>query len=146
MACAGPAPASENTGKAETNEQKEKETKTEEMKPAEKAEATEIGSEQAAEENTSHGQNNEYIFPESVDDMVPYDDIVNKSDEELRLGRNEIFARHGRIFTSPELKTYFEERSVMWNFREKLLEMGKHTSTNISERKARMETALKIPG
>ena len=46
MACAGPAPASENTGKAETNEQKEKETKTEEMKPAEKAEATEIGSQQ----------------------------------------------------------------------------------------------------
>ena len=33
------------------------------------------------------------------------------SDEELRLARNEIYARHGRMFREQELQSFFESRS-----------------------------------
>lgn len=38
---------------------------------------------------------------------INYDDIYDLSKQELRIMRNEIFARHGYIFSSPDLQTYF---------------------------------------
>ena len=109
-ACTESVPVPENTKTAEAKEQKETEKKTEKADDR-NTETTETGMEQRTEMNASHGQSDEYIFPESTEDIISYENIVNKSDEELRLGRNEIFARHGRIFASPDLQTYFEGKS-----------------------------------
>ena len=108
--CTESVPVPENTKTAEAKEQKEVEKKMEEADDR-SAETTETDMNQRTEMNASHGQSDEYIFPESTEDIISYENIVNKSDEELRLGRNEIFARHGRIFASPDLQTYFEGKS-----------------------------------
>ncbi|EDN71464.1 protein containing caspase domain [Beggiatoa sp. PS] len=42
---------------------------------------------------------------------LTYPDIVGKSKQELRIMRNEIYARHGYIFGSYDLQTYFEKKS-----------------------------------
>lgn len=61
-----------------------------------------------AGENTVDG---EYIFPNSDKEYLTDADVSGLSKSELRLARNEILARHGRIFTSDDLKTYFESKS-----------------------------------
>ncbi|MEE0348979.1 MAG: YARHG domain-containing protein [Lachnospiraceae bacterium] len=51
--------------------------------------------------------------------MLPYsdscylseEDIEGLSDKELRLARNEIYARHGRKFKDKTLQKYFDEKS-----------------------------------
>lgn len=53
----------------------------------------------------------EYILPESNVRIYAKEELENLSDEELRLARNEIYARHGRIFSSDDLKQYFESKS-----------------------------------
>lgn len=53
-----------------------------------------------------------YIIPDSdsryIDRAI---DLSGLSKEELRLARNEIYARHGRIFSDPSLQEYFESQS-----------------------------------
>ena len=52
----------------------------------------------------------EFILPESSDRYLEdYELPVTKS--ELRIARNEIFARHGRIFKDKKLQEYFESTS-----------------------------------
>lgn len=58
-------------------------------------------------ENTS-----DYILPESGSRIYTPEELSKLSSEELRIARNEIYARHGRIFDSPDLRSYFE--SKMW--------------------------------
>jgi len=53
----------------------------------------------------------EYILPESNVRYINEEDICNLSPEELRLARNEIYARYGRIFKSEELRNYFNSKS-----------------------------------
>lgn len=50
----------------------------------------------------------DYIIPDSSTRYLGYEDVANLSKEELKLARNEIFARHGRIFNDPDLQSYFE--------------------------------------
>lgn len=109
-ACVESVSMQENTETVEAKEQKETEKKKKET-DGKSAETTGNDREQRTKMNTSLGQSNEYIFPESTEDIISYENIANKSDEELRLGRNEIYARHGRIFASPELRTYFEGKT-----------------------------------
>lgn len=51
--------------------------------------------------------NGDYIFPNSGFELLTEADLKGKSAEVLALGRNEIFARHGRTFTMPEFQNYF---------------------------------------
>lgn len=51
------------------------------------------------------------IFPYSDSEPLSADDLFEQSPEKLRLGRNEIFARHGRTFQSEDLQSWFERRS-----------------------------------
>lgn len=53
----------------------------------------------------------EYIFPESNSRYLTETEVRNKSKEELRLARNELFARHGRMFEDDGLAAYFESKS-----------------------------------
>lgn len=55
-----------------------------------------------------------YIFPDSDTRKLTKADLRNMTSEELRLGRNEIYARHGRLFDDKELQEYFDEQS--WYF------------------------------
>lgn len=53
----------------------------------------------------------EYEYEYLREREMTYDDVKDKSAEELRLMRNYIFARRGYIFESEDLKEYFEQFS-----------------------------------
>ncbi|MBP5384500.1 MAG: YARHG domain-containing protein [Lachnospiraceae bacterium] len=53
----------------------------------------------------------EYIFPDSDIRLLTEADLAGYSKEELRLGRNEIVARHGRRFKDRDLQDYFDAQS-----------------------------------
>lgn len=76
------------------------------------------GSDPATAENkkaedgtTANAAAREYIFPNSDKEYLTDADVSGLSKADLRLARNEILARHGRIFNSADLKTYFEGKS-----------------------------------
>jgi hypothetical protein len=52
----------------------------------------------------------QYIIPDSHIRYLTEDDIRHLSTEQLRLARNEIFARHGRLFQDAALQAYFDAR------------------------------------
>lgn len=52
-----------------------------------------------------------YILPYSDTVYLTDADVMYLSDVDLRLARNEIYARHGRMFTSEDLQVYFGSQS-----------------------------------
>lgn len=52
-----------------------------------------------------------YILPDSATSYQCYTDLQNLSPEALTLASQEIYARHGKIFSDPHLQAYFEARS-----------------------------------
>ena len=65
-------------------------------------------SETAADSYAAEG---EYIFPTSSGSLLYDGHFEGMTREKLRLGRNEIYARHGRRFNDPALQQYFDARS-----------------------------------
>lgn len=55
-------------------------------------------------------QDANYILPESNIRMLTISDLYLLTAEECRLARNEIYARHGRIFRDQALQNYFESK------------------------------------
>ncbi|MEH7097799.1 TcaA NTF2-like domain-containing protein [Neobacillus vireti] len=53
----------------------------------------------------------DYILPNSDTTILTEADIANLTPEQLRLARNEIFARHGYEFKSVDLQNYFSQKS-----------------------------------
>lgn len=53
----------------------------------------------------------EFIFPDSDKKYLSEDEIRAKTVEDLMVGRNEIFARHGYMFEDASLKSHFESTS-----------------------------------
>lgn len=53
----------------------------------------------------------DYILPDSSSIRLTESDISHLSLRELNYAKNEIYARHGRIFQSQELRDYFESKS-----------------------------------
>ena len=51
-----------------------------------------------------------YSIPDSSTRYLTRAELEVLSSEQLRYVRNEIYARHGRIFTSPDLREYFESQ------------------------------------
>ena len=49
-----------------------------------------------------------YILSESDTRLYTADELADFSDWELTLARNEIYARHGRLFDTPEIQEYFD--------------------------------------
>jgi len=62
-------------------------------------------------EDESWNDMSEYILPYSDYEYVEQEQLKRLSKEELRIARNEIFARHGRIFNDDALRAYFESKS-----------------------------------
>ena len=81
-------------------------TKTEE-KPSEKPAASDEDKEAKKEETKS----TEYILPNSSAQPLTNEQLAKLSSSELRLARNEIYARHGMVFKSPDLTIYFSSKS-----------------------------------
>lgn len=53
----------------------------------------------------------EYILPESNTRFYTSDELSVLTLEQLRIARNEIYARHGRMFSSDDMKSYFSNKS-----------------------------------
>lgn len=53
----------------------------------------------------------EFVIFDSNTKVLTQQDTANLSEEELMYARNEIYARHGYIFTDPAIKGYFESKS-----------------------------------
>lgn len=53
----------------------------------------------------------DYLIPDSDSRYITEDDLKNLSWEQCCLARNEIFARHGRIFVTKEIADYFNSKS-----------------------------------
>ncbi len=52
----------------------------------------------------------EFVFPDSANKYLSEDEIRKVDVDEMNIGRNEIYARHGYIFTDENLKQYFENK------------------------------------
>lgn len=63
------------------------------------------------EDDTSSQYESEYILPNSDNCYLTEADVSWMSSDMLRLARNEIYARHGRIFDSADLNQYFNSQS-----------------------------------
>ena len=50
-------------------------------------------------------------YPEGSTRLLTYGDVAGKPAWELKIMKNEIYARHGYIFKTPELRSYFESQS-----------------------------------
>lgn len=49
-----------------------------------------------------------YLLPESSYQRLTAEDVEEMTAQELMLARNEIYARHGRLFIAEDVKSYFE--------------------------------------
>jgi len=58
---------------------------------------------------------NDYILPYSNVRELTYIDLRGLTKAELRLARNEIFARHGRVFVDQSLQEYFNSKTWYMN-------------------------------
>lgn len=59
---------------------------------------------------TSEKPQDDYILPDSNQRYLTEADLESLTHQECCLARNEIYARHGRIFTTEEIANYFEEK------------------------------------
>ncbi len=61
--------------------------------------------------NTSVATDNSYIFADSSSRLLSESELVGLSEWQLRIARNEMYARHGKIFQSTDLQNYFNSQS-----------------------------------
>lgn len=69
---------------------------------------------QAAENNTqdqSGAQPGDYILAESSGELLSEERIAGLSSNDIQMAINEIYARHGRKFSTPEIQEYFNGKS-----------------------------------
>ena len=111
-------------------DQKKMEEEAAKAKNEEKAEIYENENQEAAQQETSQNEGKtefqeaiteetvitteaepDYIIPDSNSRYLSEADIRNMSIQQINYAKNEIYARHGRIFVSNELKNYFESKS-----------------------------------
>ncbi len=67
----------------------------------------------AENENDPTYKNTDYILPDSSTTYISREQLLDMglSSEQLCFARNEIFAKHGRKFTTPEIQQYFDSKS-----------------------------------
>ena len=85
------------------------EKEVEDVVPEQTLEETQEEQENLPEE-TAPVQEPEYILPSSAERLLTESDIQGLSLQELNYAKNEIYARHGRMFDSPELQNYFNSK------------------------------------
>lgn len=79
----------------------------------------------------------QHIIPRSDSRYISRSELYGLSALQLRLARNEIYARHGRMFKDQGLQDYFDSCSWYWpsiepdDFRESML--NKYEKSNVEE-------------
>jgi len=61
--------------------------------------------------DTAKYDGSEFVFPNSSDSLLQEPDLWNLSASQLRIAKNEIYARQGRRFADEELQRYFNQCS-----------------------------------
>lgn len=61
--------------------------------------------------NSNSDNSEHYYLPDVQVRVYSIDELYNFSEEDYKRARNEIFARHGRRFKTPELQAYFDQQS-----------------------------------
>ena len=64
----------------------------------------------AAPEESKDISSRDYIFPDSDSRYLTDEDLAGYSYDQLELAKNEIYARHGRMFNDQELQEYFQRQ------------------------------------
>ncbi len=86
---------------------KELELKEKELKLKEKELDMQKNSQSSVNNGNNSAGGNSSIFPQASDKLLTADDVNNLSGWDLKIMRNEIFARHGYIFKTEEMRNYF---------------------------------------
>ncbi|WP_129689762.1 YARHG domain-containing protein [Gottfriedia acidiceleris] len=94
--------AADKDVKKETKSEKTIETKTKEV-AKETSKKTKVTDEEK--------QSKDYVLPDSNSRKLSNADLNKLAPNELRLARNEIYARHGLVFKSSDLTIYFTSKS-----------------------------------
>lgn len=79
----------------------------------EKYQFTQDGASAAKDESkkeSAGAESGDYVLPDSDTRLLTDEDVSGLSAYDLYLARNEIFARHGRMFENEDLKIYFESK------------------------------------
>jgi uncharacterized membrane protein len=92
--------------KTKTVDQSKKNNTENTVKPNNSNDSTETNSKES-----SNLSSTDYILPDSDKKVLSEGDIATLTKEQLRLARNEIFARHGYVFQSADLQKYFSSKS-----------------------------------
>lgn len=98
----------EEQQKEETSKGEDKEHKEEKEEPVEEPKE-EVKKEEVEEKQEV--TSNEYILSESSSRVLTREELQGLTKEQLRLARNEIFARHGMIFGVEDLDSYFSSQA-----------------------------------
>ena len=72
---------------------------------------TEVQEEAQTEPQAEETAQQDYIIPDSDSRYLSEADVQGMTIQQINYAKNEIYARHGRIFASQELKNYFESKS-----------------------------------
>lgn len=64
----------------------------------------------------NQGTEGEYILPESSSRYLTAEDLQGMNKEMLRLARNEIYAKHGRMYETDDLREYFSSKSWYYGY------------------------------
>lgn len=68
-------------------------------------------SSQSAAANTAEATDDDYFFPNSLDELLSESQLYGMSAKELTLARNEVYARYGYTFQRQDLQEYFNTKS-----------------------------------
>lgn len=72
---------------------------------------TQQAAQPAQEEAPAYSYNDYYVLSDTSDRYYSYDELDSMSTYDLYLARNEIYARHGRMFNRSDLQDYFNSQS-----------------------------------
>lgn len=67
--------------------------------------------EEPTEGDTTDNEQSEYIFQDSAERYLTDEELENLSLQQINYAKNEIYARHGRMFQKQELMDYFSSKS-----------------------------------
>lgn len=93
----------------ENNHKQEKET--EKMTYTSSLEGFGVGKVSTSNTKSKNENQNDYILKDSDSKYYTVEDLKGLTRTEVQLARNEIYARHGRKFTTDEIREYFEAKS-----------------------------------
>lgn len=107
-----PDPTPESTESAGEDERKKIDFAEEENQYEESGEKEEnVIPETKGEEDEDEMSASEYIFSDSSEKRLKENDVKKLSSAQCRLAKNEIYARHGRLFQDESLQNYFDKKS-----------------------------------